>query len=406
MSVERQIAVKPLAGAGRSVAVLQRKCACGGSAGHEGECEECRKKATLQRRTARGGRTPATAPPIVHDVLRSPGQPLDAPTRAFMEPRFGHDFGKVRVHADARAAESARAVNALAYTVGHDVVFGAGQYSGTTKAGRELLAHELVHVMQQGSAPVPARLTIGSAHCPAEAEADSLGNAIAAPGAQRPKPLHRALLQRKLVVNPNDSIPLPAGATGRATPLTAAIQGLLGDTCPDGHFQVDTTTGNVTPEHAQFCEEPRPPWLSAAVSSTPVGCGCVCDTINNAKTATIEFHPGGPNTSPGSVAGAGPGQGGVATDSTVNADPRFQGQYKINGNWVDIPFYLIFSHELCGHALPKMLGTHVARGAGAAGGTPPQEQHAVDVERQIAAEHNPPLPRRPDDYAGAARQKP
>src|SRR5512143_3677565 len=68
-------------------------------------------------------------PSIVHDVLRSPGRPLDANTRAFMEPRFGHDFSGVRVHTDAQAAESARAVNALAYTGGGDVELGAGQYA-------------------------------------------------------------------------------------------------------------------------------------------------------------------------------------------------------------------------------------------------------------------------------------
>lgn len=70
------------------------------------------------------------------------GQPLDATTRAFMEPRFGHDFSQVRVHTDAQAAESARTVHALAYTVGHSLVFDTGQYSPTTASGRRLLAHE------------------------------------------------------------------------------------------------------------------------------------------------------------------------------------------------------------------------------------------------------------------------
>ena len=88
-------------------------------------------------------------PPIVHEVLRSPGQPLDAGTRSFMEPRFGHDFSGVRVHTDAKAAESAQEVNALAYTVASDVVFGGGQYILGTTAGRRLMAHELTHVMQQ-----------------------------------------------------------------------------------------------------------------------------------------------------------------------------------------------------------------------------------------------------------------
>ena len=92
------------------------------------------------------------APPAVHSVLRSPGQPLDAATRAFMEPRFGHDFSKVRVHADERAAESANAVQARAYTVGSDVVFGAGEFSPATQAGKGLLSHELTHVVQQGMA--------------------------------------------------------------------------------------------------------------------------------------------------------------------------------------------------------------------------------------------------------------
>ncbi len=78
------------------------------------------------------------------------GRPLDPATRSYMEPRFGHDFSQVRVHTDARAAESARAVNARAYTLGQDVVFGAGQYAPGTADGNRLLAHELAHVVQQG----------------------------------------------------------------------------------------------------------------------------------------------------------------------------------------------------------------------------------------------------------------
>lgn len=88
-------------------------------------------------------------PHIVHDVLNSPGQPLDANTRAYMEPRFGQDFSGVRVHTDSQAAASAQAVNALAYTVGRDVVFGEGNYAPEGHEGRQLLAHELTHVVQQ-----------------------------------------------------------------------------------------------------------------------------------------------------------------------------------------------------------------------------------------------------------------
>lgn len=91
----------------------------------------------------------ATAPPIVHDVLRSSGQSLDASTRAFMEPRFGRDFGDVRVHVGDKSDQSAKAVRALAYTVGRDIVFAAGNYKTGTTDGRRLLAHELTHTMQQ-----------------------------------------------------------------------------------------------------------------------------------------------------------------------------------------------------------------------------------------------------------------
>lgn len=154
--------------------LLQRKCACGGNPGVDGDCEECRnKRLSLQRRAANQA-APSTVPPIVHEVLRSPGQPLDAATRTFMEPRFGHDFSKVQVHTDVRAAESARAVNALAYTVGRDVVFGARQYNTSTLAGRILLAHELTHVVQQGGQPtmLSAHLATGPAGDLLERESD------------------------------------------------------------------------------------------------------------------------------------------------------------------------------------------------------------------------------------------
>jgi hypothetical protein len=109
----------------------------------------------------------ASAPSIVHDVLRSPGRPLDPAARTFMEPRFGHDFGRVRVHTDETAAESARAVSALAYTVGHDIVFAPGQYSPMTAQGRKLLAHELTHVTQQeGPGKAVQRITEEEAKCP------------------------------------------------------------------------------------------------------------------------------------------------------------------------------------------------------------------------------------------------
>jgi peptidoglycan hydrolase-like protein with peptidoglycan-binding domain len=162
--------------------VLQRQCACGQHTSVGGECEECKKKreGTLQRAAVNTSPTSAV-PPIVHDVLRSSGQPLDAATRAFMEPRFGHDFSQVQVHTDAKAAESARAVNARAYTVGEKVVFGAGQFMPTAYIGQRLLAHELTHVMQQShnqTALQHSSLAISKPDDVSEREADRIADVV------------------------------------------------------------------------------------------------------------------------------------------------------------------------------------------------------------------------------------
>jgi hypothetical protein len=153
--------------------ILRRKCACGGSGG---ECAEC-KREKLQRNA--GGLGLETAPPIVHEVLQSPGQPLDSATRAFFEPRFGHDFSKVRLHADAKAAESAQAVSALAYTVGNDIVFARRSSVPGTGEDARILAHELTHVLQQsGAAESRAGLRVGSIDSPSEREANQASSAV------------------------------------------------------------------------------------------------------------------------------------------------------------------------------------------------------------------------------------
>jgi Domain of unknown function (DUF4157) len=158
--------------------LLQRKCECGGSGKFEEDCEDCKKK-KLQRRAIATG--PATAPPIVHDVLRSAGRPLDEQTRSFFEPRFGHDFSQVRIHTDSRAAESARSIKALAYASGQNLVFASGQFAPDTKAGQRLLAHELTHVVQQsegGAVGVHRKLEVGPANDALEQEADRFAEQI------------------------------------------------------------------------------------------------------------------------------------------------------------------------------------------------------------------------------------
>ena len=144
--------------------------------------------------TPEGGRS---VPPIVHEVLHSPGQRLDAGVCAFMEPRFGYDFSGVRVHADAKAAESARAVNAQAYTVGQDIVFGVGQYAPATQGGNQLLAHELVHSVQQTKKEPGISLAIARSEAVDEAEADHIATAIVTGSRHRPTVGASALALRR-----------------------------------------------------------------------------------------------------------------------------------------------------------------------------------------------------------------
>lgn len=139
--------------------VLRPKPTCGGAAEAEGGCEKGRKQyvrarvvrvRSLQRRTvAHADAAAADVTGIVYDVLRSPGQPPEFETREFFEQRFAHDFSRVREHMDAKAGESARALNALALAMGSDGVIGAHLYAPTTSQGQELLAHDLTDVVQQ-----------------------------------------------------------------------------------------------------------------------------------------------------------------------------------------------------------------------------------------------------------------
>ena len=146
-------------------------------------------KSDHARHAGSGHSGPSAVPPLVHDVLRSPGRPLDPATRAVMEPRFGQDFGQVRLHTDERAAESARAVNASAYAAGRHLVFGAGRYSPTTAPGRRLLAHELAHSIQQGFAPDPRPRLVDDRHGALESEAaESAESVVRAARSRSPPP--------------------------------------------------------------------------------------------------------------------------------------------------------------------------------------------------------------------------
>jgi hypothetical protein len=159
-------------------ALLQRKCACGTHVPGGGECPDCAKKRL--RRSSRDGAASPMVPQLVHDVLATPGRPLEPATRNWMEPRFGSDFSRVRVHDDGHAAASARAVGALAYAVGSHVVFDTQQYAPGTPAGRHLLAHELAHTLQDpGAGGLHASLAIGQPGDASEIAADRAADAVA-----------------------------------------------------------------------------------------------------------------------------------------------------------------------------------------------------------------------------------
>lgn len=217
-----------------AAAGIQRKC---GACARDDEPLPMRLKASPAPDSAHGEAAPS--PARTESLLSSPGQALDAATRTFFDARFGYDFSAVRVHADAAAAKSARGINALAYTVGRDIVFGAGQFATGTHDGRRLLAHELTHVIQQaGGSPLQ-------------------------PGRTAPAP-RPAQLQRQEddggddldfgEVAPSTSVaaPPPEFGTGIAESACPRVPTHLGDLPPDPPCPT-AVSGFVVGSHFQFC---------------------------------------------------------------------------------------------------------------------------------------------------------
>lgn len=161
---------------------------------------------------------------MLHEVLGSPGQPLEPSTRSSMQARLGHDFSHVRVHTDERAAASAWAVDALAFTVGRHVVFGSRQYAPGTAAGQGLLAHELTHVVQQAGNATVRPTAIGPSDSVQEQQARQVADTLSALGPD-PAPAP-AILQRQPTGGeqaPSAQKPAEAGRTAPApTPAAPA----------------------------------------------------------------------------------------------------------------------------------------------------------------------------------------
>jgi hypothetical protein len=230
--------------------LLQRKCACGGEPGQTNECESCRKK-KLQGRSENLDRSSISyppssvseVPPIVHEVLRSPGQPLDAQTRAFMEPRFGHDFSRVRVHTDHDAAESARLVNAKAYAAGHNIVFAAGRYHPEASSGKELLAHELTHTIQQDAAEggINPRLETSRPGDPTEQEAEVAAALVTQTQATSVTNSTATQVARQ----ESDEKPPDGGASAAAPPAASSAVTIVEEAkTPDATCALTTYTGS------------------------------------------------------------------------------------------------------------------------------------------------------------------
>jgi len=220
-----------------------------------------------------------------------PGQQMDASVRAGMEAHFGHDFSGVRIHSDPRAAESARSVGARAYTLGGDVVFDAGEYAPGKKEGKQLLAHELAHVVQQGAAPpVPstgnqqvkpgAQVSPGKAIQRQPAPSPPKGSATPQSAPQTPPQLTQALYDKAIAIlaklpgaDPAIVAILKQGKVGKRVPgvkLVVAPPPTANDpavkvTCD---LEISPVTGGMQQgAAAQFIEEPA---SQTTVDSDPV----------------------------------------------------------------------------------------------------------------------------------------
>ena len=366
--------------------LLQRKCAdCGQNSVDGGGCRKCRKKRQILRRCAIHQTESSEVPPIVHEVLNSPGQALDKDTRNFMEPRFGHDFSQVRVHSDAKAAASTRLVNALAYTVGQDLVFASGQYAPTTEAGQTLLAHELSHVVQQGNKKVASgALQIQPPDAIAEAEADRSANQVMVDQQANLLPRTGSLLMRRLAVErPDKLIPNPGGNDLVQT-NAETIEQYLQSLSSEGRPLVNRISGEVSMSNREFCQH-RGFWqrlgrgiesgfvqgarigayflgvgaipgsiLGALIggvagifgadsqaeeSSTPTASTCICDFINSPNSWKIRIDDSDTPLT---------GDDFVRVQSPNS--PRIYGTATVSGRLETTEPWLQLGHELCGHA--------------------------------------------------------
>lgn len=246
--------------------VIQRKCSCGQHSAGSGECEGCQKKRHRLQRQAVDHSALPLAPTTVDPVPSSPGHPLGPATRAFMESFMGHDFSGVRVHADAVATESAFMLNADAYTVGNDVIFGLRQYAPSTPQGAGLLAHELTHVMQQKSR---TEAELDRTQQQSELEADC----------------HAERVESGLHILNGAEFATPRSVQSQQFPPSAAGQRQSGVTPSYASIPADTASHGRCPSSGPCPEDPLVRHQGHGTT--------VCDRPSGTLSTTVNEHCGG-----------------------------------------------------------------------------------------------------------------
>lgn len=285
---------------------------------------------------------------LVNRGTQGGGRPLDTSTRAIMESRFGHDFSKVRIFTDARAEESAQAVNAQAYTMGPNLVFGRGMYAPNSSAGQHLLAHELTHVVQQSksggtpSTSAQAKLNVNRPGDAAEREADAAATQVLA---GRPVTVAAAapssfggIVQRREVCDDNgvcystDDAPNTASllppAQQNASPVTspapaaatepAASDGQFGPPAPNACYP-PAPEPNFTPAAGPAPEDPSSPGMVSLCNRDFTG---ALGGLVPARHCFAWYHENGSNMTPASIDPANTSTYDNKTSGTPDPDPN------------------------------------------------------------------------------------
>src|SRR5215204_4097145 len=292
-------AAKAIAKHASSPDTIHRKC---------GECDEQEEKTIQRKPLSLSGSSSAQTPGHVGSAIGSGGQQLDFQTRNFFEPRLGYDLSGVRVHTGSSGSESARAVDARAYTLGNNIVFGSGEYDPLSDGGKHLLAHELAHV------------------------------------AQNSERVSGETMHRKLIVDAASSDD-PKTAVSMMDPL---IKGL----CPDSEIDA---TDEVVPKAGSACTATKlPNYTKIAGGAHPLGCCCLCTFVRGPGSPwkIIVSSTDAPTTSSGK--------------RTVRMTPTSGPAAPELRHWSAGPIQTTstqqpveaLGHELCGHAALMQIKAH------------------------------------------------